>query len=402
MFDRGVINRSLNLLNRIFVGPATRIVFTRFGLNKKFRFLNTNASAIGHLCLDVDSFIKESFLEKFTFRGILLANKQTVANEVIAKIWANNQNVCVISSPFLCYLFSYLRTYSDTGFDCSSYCARSDLPSKSHDIYRAYAPTPPVAVWPSDLYAAGKSLFERVFPGVDARRLVVLHSRDSAYDLRNRNLNYFWCQYRNGDISSYSKILDFLKQKEFFVLRIGEYEADGCFGNAMFSIIPRLPKFEVDLINAFVASECALFLGCNSGALMMATIWDRPVFLLNFLPYYSLRQYTSKSMTIPKLLLIDGKVLSAEEIFMRGYHRFDLDSQYRAEGIYSVKNCADDCLEDFQEFFRAFVDGDKALQAELRGSSERKEYAKFSPPDCFDRHATGLIPRHFFRKYGII
>ncbi len=402
MFERGVIQRILNQLNRIVFAPILRMVFVKSNLNRKFRFLNTNSSAIGHLCLDVDSFIKEAALKKFNFIGILLANKNTVANEAIARIWASNQRIYVISSPFLCFIFDYLRIYNDTSFDCSIYCSLRSMPSKSHEIYRAYTSNAPVAVWPSDLYAEARSLFERVFPGVNVERLVVLHSRDSAYDLQNRNANYFSSQHRNSDISSYTEILHFLRKREFVVIRIGEYEFKDCSESELFSRIPQLPKFEIDLINAFMASECSLFLGCNSGALMMPTIWNRPIFLLNFLPYDSLRQYASKSMSVPKLLCINGKILDAAVIFDNGYHKFDLDSQYKAKGIDIKNNCGDDCLEDFREFFSAFVDGDEALQTELRESSERKKYAALSPQDCFDKHAAGLIPRNFFRTVGIV
>jgi putative glycosyltransferase (TIGR04372 family) len=402
MFETGVIQRFLNQLNRIVVAPIVRVIFVKLDLNRKFRFLNTNSSAIGHLCLDVDTFIKEAALKKFNFIGILLANKNTVANQVIARIWASNQYIYVISSPFLCFVFDYLRTYSDTSFDCSIYCALRNIPSKSHDIYRAHTSNAPVAVWPSDLYAEARSLFERVFPGVNVERLVVLHSRDSVYDLQNRNANYFSSQHRNSDISSYTEILHFLRKREFIIIRIGEYEFNDNLDGELFSRIPQLPKFEVDLINAYIASECSLFLGCNSGALMMPTIWNRPIFLLNFLPYDSLRQYASNCMSIPKLLSINGKILGAKVIFDNGYHKFDLDSQYKAKGIDINNNCAYDCLEDFQEFFRAFVDGDEALQAELRESIEKKEYTALSPQDCFDKHAAGLIPRNFFRTFGIV
>lgn len=397
-----VVCRIANRLNKIFIGPILRVFFTRFGLSKKLKFLNTNSSSIGHLCLDVDVFLKESAIENFNFKGVLLASNSAVANEAIAKIWSNHPRLFVIKSRLLCFLFDYLRTYDDTSFDCSSYTAKLESPAKMYSIYKKCASSSPVIAWPSGLYTKGQILFSRVFPDADPNRFAVLHSRDSSFDLRTGNSNYFTAQHRNSDIASYSGILRFLNDKGIFVIRIGEYDAVTTSSNKLFHMIPALAKSEIDLLNAFMASECLLFLGSNSGASAMAAIWDCPIFTLNFLPYNGLRQYPPHSMTIPKLLMVDGSVLGAKKIFDMGFHRLNTDYQYKEKGIEIVNNRSEDCLADFEEFFCAFVEGDSNLKRKLQNSIERKNYSLCTVGSNYDKDAPGLIPRHFFRRYGVV
>ncbi len=86
IFKKSFFDRIANRLNQALVGPILRIFFVKLGLARKFKFLNTNSSAIGHLCLDLDSFVKESAIKNFDFKGVLLASSVTVANTTIAKI----------------------------------------------------------------------------------------------------------------------------------------------------------------------------------------------------------------------------------------------------------------------------------------------------------------------------
>ena len=83
------LTRSLNLIKRNLLGPLIKFIFVKLRLNNKFRFLETNAASIGHLCVDVDCFLKESTLTLIFTAFCWLMKK--VANRSLISLWKSKQ-----------------------------------------------------------------------------------------------------------------------------------------------------------------------------------------------------------------------------------------------------------------------------------------------------------------------
>ena len=399
MFEIKIIPRLLNFVKRIFIGPALRFIFIILKLSSRFRVLNTNAAAIGHLCVDIDCFLKEKELRKYTFRGILLAPRSRVSNRVLSKLWAQHSGIILIENPAACFVLDYLRIYNETCFDCTKYCATDGQPAEVFAIYNEYQKSNPMISWEPGLHAAASLLFEKVFPSVDIKKVVALHSRDSLFDKSIQNPNYFTQKYRNSDIGSFSEILKFLAECGYTVIRIGEYEQDKSNSNIGYLELPELNQYESELLNVYIPSICALFLGSASGAQQLAAIWNRPVFLINILPYALLRPHYAQSMAIPKLISSNDCIIGASEIFERDYHWYRDDRLYQDSGLDIINNAPSDCLDDFKEFFKCFVEQNLVLRKELMNSPQQTKYEEICPSNSYDYNARSLIPRHFFEKY---
>jgi len=402
MYRINIIRRLLSYLNRKILGPVVKIIFLQSRLSEKYRILDTNSSAIGHLCADIDCFLMERSMKKLKFRGILLAPRRRTANNVIVEIWADQPGLCVVQNRLLCYALDYLRTYNETGFDCTKYCAVDGKPAEAYRIYKSIAEDTPLVSFRQSQNFEGKKLFETIFSNLDPTRIVVLHSRDSVYDKSNGNKNYCTQNYRNGDIESFVEILDYLRKRGYSVIRIGEYEKTTKNTKWPLLELPRLTHEEEELINVYLASICALFLGSASGASQLAVIWRRPVFLINVLPYSLLRPHISKSMAIPKLLSIGDRTLSVKEIFTNGYHWYRDDISYVNNDIQIKSNASNDCLADFDEFFKAYVEYNYELRSELKNDIMQIKYRETCASDSYDYMATSLVPRHFFTKHNLI
>lgn len=394
--------RLANFSKRKFFGPLLRILFVKLGLNARYRILNTNASAIGHLCIDIDCFLKERQTKGFVYKGVLLSGRSNVSNIVLARLWAKAPGILVIQSNILCYMLDYLRTYIDTSFDCSRYCALDWCQAEVFAVYKEYNKTTPLIEWDSLLEVKGRQLFETVFPSVDPQKIVVLQSRDSLFDKTIKNHNYYTQSYRNCDVNSYSEILKYLASRGYSVIRIGSYEGDSDNSELGYYKIPKMGRFETDLLNVYLSSICSVFLGSASGASNLAAIWNKPVFLLNILPYALLRPHYERSMAIPKVLRIKGRALSAKEIFEKNYHWLRADQEYKDNGLEIMVNKPEDCIEDFMEFFNAFVEEKVQMQESLKKSDVQVAYNKICPSNSYDYNASSLVPRNFFKKYGVL
>ncbi|NVK33314.1 MAG: TIGR04372 family glycosyltransferase [Rhodobacteraceae bacterium] len=396
------IDQSLNISKRVFIGPLLCFLFKKFGISARYRFLNTNSAAIGHLCADVDCFIKEKKLEKFDFRGILLSDQRKCANNDIARLWSNHKDLIVITNPFLCFLLDYLRIYPETGYDCSKYVALDFSPAEVFNIYNKYNSNVPVIEWDAPSLKRAEKLFKAVFPNVEKDRIAVLHSRDSTFDSKTKNPNLFTQNYRSSDIRSFNAILDYLHDRSFTTIRIGEYQGNEVEGPKRYLELPDLDIADTELLNVYLTSQCTLFIGSASGASQLATIWGRPIFLVNILPYSFLRPHPKNSMAIPKLLLEKNRVVSALEIFSKKYHWYRNDSDYKSAHLETLSADPNDCIDDFDEFFRAFVEHDQKLLNDLKTSKQQVMYSELCPQDAYDYYAESLIPRHYFQKFSLL
>lgn len=402
MYKINILTRISNFCKRKIAGPIVKYIFLKLGFQERYRILNTNSGAIGHLCIDVDCFLKEKINKNLPFRGVLLAPRKRVANEALSDLWANSPGLVRVQNIVLCFLLDYLRTYKETAFDCSKYCAIDGQPAEVFAVNREYKNDDPIIVWEAGMQKRAKSLFKSVFPSVDEMRIAVLHSRDSTYDQVKQNANLHTQNYRNSDVSSFSEILNFLRQQKYSIIRIGEYEKADAGEDNQYLTISGVNKEDNDLLNIYVASICRVFLGSASGASNLAAIWNRPVFLTNILPYAFLRPHYRRSMAIPKLLSRNKKIFGIKEIFDKNYHWYREDRLYGESGLEIAMNSPSDCVEDFKEFFKGYVEGDEQVQRSLEESDQQQRYASLCPNDSYDRNAQSLIPRQFFNKYNLL
>jgi putative glycosyltransferase (TIGR04372 family) len=402
MYQINIKTRVANFCKRKLVGPIVKYIFLKLQLQKKYRILNTNSAAIGHLCIDIDCFLKERINKNLEFRGVLLAQRGRVANEALSDLWAQNQGIVRVQNALLCFLLDYLRVYEETAYDCSNYCAKDGQPAEVFAVYRDFKKSGPMIAWEPGMLKRAQSLFASVFPGADEARIVVLHSRDYKYDQVKQNVNLHTQNYRNSDINTYAEILAFLRQRNYSIIRIGEYQNKESDSDNCYMTIRGVSKEDSDLLNVYVTSICCALLGSASGASNLAAIWNRPVFLTNILPYAFLRPHFAEGMALPKLLSVGNKILNVKEIFDNKYHWYRDDRLYAKSGLEISTNVSSDCLDDFKEFFAAFVERDERILRALRESEQQRMYAQQCPKDSYDRDAQSLIPRRFFEKYDLV
>lgn len=394
--------RFLNFINRNFIGPLMRKLYKISGIKNEYKVLNINSEAIGHYCLDVALFLIEKKLNRSKFRGVLLSPRGRVANEALSKLWSKYSALVVIENRFLCFLLEYLKYYDDTNYDCSSYSAVHGRNPKTHELFYSVNNETPLISWDQELLRKAHVIFKIKFPNVDQRRVIILHSRDSLFDKKTGNPNLTNQNHRNSQLESYKEIINYLNKLGYFVFRIGTYENDDNTFDIKYYKFCNLDSFEKELLEIYATSMCKLFLGSPSGPLNLAIIWRRPLFALNMLPYGELRQAPINSMVVPKLLKKNGKLLTIKEVFNNNYHLLNRDDDYLKHGIEWVPNSSNEIMDDFMDFFQAFVKSDQVAISNLVNSREQKLYKNLSNSDSYDYNAIGLISKHYLLKNKVL
>lgn len=391
----------LALFNRHIFSKIARIVFLLCFDRSKYRFLDTNPAAIGHLTLDVDCFLKERALGLHTYTGILLCPKNKVANDSLVDCWDTSQHLWIIRNNFICFLCDYLRIFNDTRFDCSVYHALKGRPFEVFRVENLWNGRPPIIKLSSSVERKGRDVFNSLFPKYKGEKIALLHCRDSQYDKKTGNVNFFTQNHRNSNIESYDRILQFLKEKDFICIRIGDYSVEAKDGGK-YTDISHLNKDQRVALECYLASIQSLFLGSSSGPGGYAIIWNKPLFALNILPYNNIRRATRNSVAIPKALEKDGKIISAAEIFSEGIYRFHYDSEYQEKAIQPLQNKPNEVFEDFLMFYEVYVEKNKEASVHETFSKINKKYKELVRDDAGDFYAQSQIGAHFMRETKIL
>lgn len=394
-----VINAVLNRLNLHVVSKLSRLICKIIISTEKYRFLNTNPSAIGHLASDVDCFLKEHELGHHSFKGILLSPKGTSANDFLLNCWELSPNLIIIRNRVCCYFLDYLRIFDDTSYDCSVFQGLHGQPAKLFDIANLWGEKAPVIQLTFDIQKKGKKLLKELIPDVDENKIVLLHSRDSHFDLSEGNPNQFTQNFRNSSINSFKSVVHYLKSRGFQVVRIGEYHDDSCETKEYFEL-KSLTVQERRLLECYLAKIQRLFLGSMSGPCTLAYIWNKPIFRVNCIPYEGLRAPTNLGVSIPKLLVQNEEVLPIKNIYQQGIHSFRLDKSYTDAGISLKMNDPKNVLNEFIPFFEVFVTGTAKLEDNFEMELQEK-YARDIPKSNFDYAAKSFVATGYLKKLGV-
>lgn len=395
------LDRILNFSKRVLFGPLFRIVFKLIFVKYNALFLNTNVAAIGHLALDVDCFLKERALGLHSKRGILLCPQQIVSNPYLVECWASSPHLIIIRNGLLCFFLDYLRTYEDTSFDCSRYTAVRGQPLDVYSLNKKWGDRLPLINMPPAIEEKGRKLFRELFPDYKGESIALLHCRDSLYDKKTKNHNLSVGSFRNGNIESFLEILRFLKSENYICIRIGEYVHKN-LEETNYVSINELSSDNQRLLECYLAKVQTLFLGTNSGPSAFATIWGKPLFSLNILPYDSLKSHAPKSVSVPKILVYNNKKVSVSDVFSFGFYSYHYDSEYRQKNIKFIDAQPQDVIIDFEIFFESFITEKGVLSPGDFFLNLNKKYDSLSFSYALSRDSLGLVGVNYLLKHGLI
>jgi putative glycosyltransferase (TIGR04372 family) len=174
---------------------------------------------------------------------------------------------------------------------------------------------------------------------------VCIHVRESGFrnDAGRR-------EYRNGDIHTYKKAIKSITDKGGWVIRMGD------------DSMTRLPKmdkvidypfttFKSDMMDVFLISKCRFYLGCQSGILEIAHLFQKPILIVNMhnwtfnYPLFKntrgiLKHYFSKT---------ENRYLSVKELLTGPWSLQDMN-RYVSDTYEIVDNTQEEIKEAVNEY----------------------------------------------------
>lgn len=196
---------------------------------------------------------------------------------------------------------------------------------------------------------------------------VCLLVRDSEY-LREQfpQNNWSYHTYRDSDIKTYVRAIDYLTTQGIYVFRMGKL---------MNSPVPfASPKFvdyafrkdRSDFLDVWLFANCSLCISTGSGPDAISGVFRRPFLFVNFLPLQHLWSW-SDAMFFPKMLRwkSSGRFLSMRDYLSHGYLH---TSEYSLAGVEIQDLAEDQLLEVVKEYMECREDQAKtdSSKEELR------------------------------------
>ena len=229
--------------------------------------------------------------------------------------------------------------------------------------------------------------------GIDVKKgdwFVVLHVRET------KN-----CLYRNADPNSYLKAIKTIINAGGKVIRVGDK-------NWLGSKITELPKLEglIDypftkikskFMDIFLASACKFCIGTSSGYWTVASFFNKPILLTNFLPslcYFALRK---NDIFLPKTLIDKKtqKVVPLKKLFSLPFGWAGEDELYEDYTI--IDNSSEEILKATNEMLRS-LEEKKSLPSngDIKEKKLKDELSKIHgfKLQCFAKISESFINRY--------
>ena len=314
---------ALFFYSTIFLIP---LIFLKF---KRYKLARIKSDRVGHLVSE--TFTIQNDISLNSYKIIFLIKKNDLSNTAYVEMFKLKYDNIFIELPD--FIYRSLRLPKQFMVDVAKYVTTSDGPMKSYSIYAKTASTFNKSDLPENSINEYKK-FLRQHKIENNNKIVILHFRSFQSNFSDDNQHFP----RNVNPDSYRAMVNFLCDKGFWVIRIGDPDVYINVKNKKNYIDYGNSKFRSSYLDLALCAHCNFFIGSSSGAIYIAAVFGKPLLGLNMcLPFNFSPCGKSNEIGVPKLVR-DKKtkqMLSLKEIY-----------NYQ---IYKIRS-AEDSLMNLYEF----------------------------------------------------
>ena len=265
-------------------------------------------SRIGHLSLNLDNYLSSQ--QEIKNPGIVLFGvDKVIANNYLLDLFKRKKNIFFHRYFFYCYEF--LRYYRPSSKMLIKY-------EEMHPELNLFSNTYKNIIMSNKDISKGNDLLKKL---KIQKPFVCIHNRDTFYDNQITNDKNFH-DYRNYEISTAIKAINFFLSKNLNVTRIGKKAKE-------FKIVDK--KYYHSLINdkhdpfldIFLISQSLFAISCTSGICDLARLFRKPTLILNKFPLTikDLAGRSNGSIYVPKKIFNnkEKRYLKISECFNLNY-----------------------------------------------------------------------------------
>lgn len=335
------ISGVLTFLSKKFLSELIWVIFSPIAITLhflRFRILNVNTEAIGHLAGEIDALLKSIELSKIPrYRYILVRSHGGIANQALWNLWKTR--IFVIENEIFSYLLASLSKHFFAKFDVEKYQQANNVSCEYYKILNEYQGLKLVNFDIPDYICDMGAEFLRKHGVPSGSPIICFHSRDGTY----RPHVEFAHQHRNVNFATYRDAIKFCISQGYVCIRLGEPTEIENFKFEGFIDYATSPE-KCDELDLFFCAKSKLFVGCTSGLFILASIFGTPCALANFIPLTA-GAFSPNDLTIYKKYSDqDGRVIPFSQIFQLGLHDERISFNFENCGIKIIDNSPNEIL----------------------------------------------------------
>jgi putative glycosyltransferase (TIGR04372 family) len=364
--------------------------YMRVAYNKEKLIRISMPDRIGHLCLEVDSLLKDTLLSGgSTERFILPDIGERFANSHIVGYFRKYIRV----EP----LHSALRFMRHWGDPChlvlptAHYAVAIEQTAKAFAVNAAWAPRPPLFTLSDEDSDFLKEYLRRQGLGANDW-FVCLHARTGGYSPRDEHLH----TYRNVEIGSFDKAVAAIVDRGGWCIRVGDSSMPPYRPHPRVIDYARSPDKSTQLDVALLAS-CRFLLGSSSGMNNLALMFGRPTVSTNNAPAAATFSVGPDDICLPQRVFdAAGQEIPFSEILTERRADLRTAKELADAGVRHRPNTAEEIEEVVREMLDRFdgvavyTEDDRKRQAEFRSFFREGHYSYGS---------AASIGRDFLRRH---
>lgn len=358
----------------------------------KTQLVKVNQKRIGHLCFDIDSFIKDCILLKSKKKYILIKNQEN-ANSKLFDYFKNY--LIIIENNFIVEIFKLFFSNSLFCIDLSKKYSEGTHSLKMYQICSKWGKRKPLFKLNAKDYDYGKLFMKK--KNIDTKKfLVCFHSRTSIFSGGKKK--DYGQSFRNCSAKSFEKAIRFVLKNGGVAIRLGDKDNIKInIKNKNFFDYANY-KDKDPVLDIFFCSQAMFFVGNTSGLFGLSSIFGVPVACCNLIPITASPVYSYKDIGIPKLYSKNGKLLKFEEVFKSKLRNAQEDKFYNQarKTIKVLNNNQDDIKDLTAEKFFQLNNKFKITKKDIILQKKFKKNFKYGDMKYYSKSNVGFS---FLRKY---
>lgn len=225
--------------------------------------------------------------------------------------------------------------------------------------------------------------------------------RDEKYlSVENKsNTNFSYHEFRNTELDSYNKGIQYLLDQNIYVIRMGKHM------KKTFNFLhPKLIDYAFnetknDCLDIWLFANCFGCITTGTGPDVLSSIYNKPTLFLNFIPFLYLHSF-SNSLTIPKTITwkANNKKLTLTELDEYSFQNY---YDYISNGIKITDLTQHDIFKAVKEFLSLMNSSSKYNEHEIM--KEKNFWKKLKKTKTFQRnnqwiHSNAKIGKYWIKK----
>lgn len=335
----------------------------------------SNPGRIGHMCAEVDAYLKERELGLIPKgRPVLLAQRSRSGNPALLDIFKNH--LTVWDKRWQKLLFGWMIKFDAVCCPLGRPVVGFGEAARYYQINQLWGDRPPAITLPHEIEQKGRALLADMGVPADAW-FVCVHAREGGYSPQDESSH----AHRNADIATYRLAIKAITDRGGWVVRVGDPtmrplpEMDQVVDYA-------LSPLKADWMDLWLCANNRFLLGTSSGLIMAATMFHKPCVLVNMAPHGSSYGPGPNDVAIPKLLLDgEGNPMPFPEIFAQNLSVQRYAEVFEQRGVAFQNNSPEEILAITEEMLARLEGGfevtadDEDLQRQYRDLLSPSDYA---------------------------